>query len=107
MGRTSTHHHVRKVTGPEIYRGARCCHLLQNLLPVVRRSFVLPAVSQPPAGACLLTPILSTSCTKAKNIVGGLGLPEGSVGILELDEMGEEGAAIQDYLASETGQRTV
>merc|ERR1712225_65870 len=46
-------------------------------------------------------------CTKAKNIVSGLGLPEGSVGILELDEMGEEGAAIQDYLASETGQRTV
>ncbi|KAL7007493.1 hypothetical protein EMMF5_002957 [Cystobasidiomycetes sp. EMM_F5] len=46
-------------------------------------------------------------CTKAKNMIKGLGLPDGEVGILELDEMGAEGSAIQDYLESTTGQRTV
>lgn len=40
-------------------------------------------------------------------MIKGLGLPDGEVGILELDEMGAEGSAIQDYLESTTGQRTV
>jgi glutaredoxin 3 len=47
------------------------------------------------------------SCTKAKRFVNGLDLGDSAVGIIELDEMGEEGAAIQDYLQKKTGQRTV
>jgi len=46
-------------------------------------------------------------CRKAKPIINGLELPESAVGILELNEMGKEGAGIQDYLAQETGQLTV
>ncbi|KAK9900228.1 glutaredoxin [Cystobasidium minutum MCA 4210] len=46
-------------------------------------------------------------CRKAKIIIKGLELDESRVGILELDEMGQEGADIQDYLEKETGQRTV
>ena len=47
------------------------------------------------------------SCRKAKNVINELGLDPSAVGILELDEMGQEGAAIQAYLESETGQGTV
>lgn len=36
-----------------------------------------------------------SSCRKAKIIIKGLELDPSRVGILELDEMGEEGAAIQ------------
>lgn len=38
---------------------------------------------------------MNNSCRKAKVIIKGLDLDPSRVGILELDEMGEEGAAIQ------------
>ena len=42
------------------------------------------------------------SCKKAKSTIQSLGLDDGAVGILELDEI-RDGAEIQDYLESETG----
>lgn len=38
----------------------------------------------------LLYPFLSDSCKKAKNVINGLELDPSQVGIVELDEMGEE-----------------
>ena len=45
-------------------------------------------------------------CQRAKGVIQSLSLDQNRVGILELDQM-VEGAAVQDYLAEKTGQRTV
>ena len=47
------------------------------------------------------------SCKKVKAVIDGLDLDPSAVGILELDEMGQEGKEIQSYLEGETGQSTV
>ncbi|CAD6583726.1 MAG: glutaredoxin [Cyphobasidiales sp. Tagirdzhanova-0007] len=46
-------------------------------------------------------------CKKVKAVIDGLDLDPSAVGILELDEMGQEGKEIQSYLEGETGQSTV
>lgn len=46
--------------------------------------------------------LVALSCKKAKSTIQSLGLDDGAVGILELDEI-RDGAEIQDYLESETG----
>ncbi|PWN48493.1 putative GRX1-glutaredoxin [Violaceomyces palustris] len=45
-------------------------------------------------------------CTKAKGVIGSLGLDSSKVGLIELDTR-EDGGEIQSYLAEKTGQRTV